>query len=104
MTSIEFIRQFKIGEYAIFDFVVSFLFALLISPILTKLFRIINLEIPRASWLYLTIPISILVHIIVGNITPMTRDFISLKGGVFIKILIVALVILGIRLITIIRK
>lgn len=72
MTTIEFLRQFKLGEYAIFDLVASFFGIYLLSPFLSKIFKKIRLDIPKVNWLYLTLPIGILAHILVGNITPMT--------------------------------
>ncbi len=72
MTTIEFLRQFRLGGYAIFDFAVSFIGIYLIAPLLSKFFRQIKIEIPRLSWMYLTIPIGILAHILSGSITPMT--------------------------------
>lgn len=104
MTTIEFLRQFKLGEYAIFDLVASFLGIYLLSPFLSKIFKKIRLDIPKINWLYLTLPIGILAHIIVGNITPMTRDFLDLNNSYLLKILIIGLLFFGIRGIKIIRN
>lgn len=104
MNTIEYLRQFRLGSYAIFDFAVSFLGIYLLSPVLSKIFSIFHLDIPKRSWLFLTIPISVLVHFLVGNITPMTRDVLDLHGHYILKILMLALLALGIRGIKIIRK
>ncbi len=72
MSTIEFLRSFRIGGYAVFDFVASFVGIYLIAPLLSKLFRQIRIEIPILSWMYLTIPIGILAHVLSGSITPMT--------------------------------
>jgi len=77
MITIEYLRQFRFGEYAILDFAVSFLGIYLLSPLLSKTFLKINVEIPKKNWLYLTLPISIIAHLIVGTITPMTKSFIG---------------------------
>lgn len=104
MNTIDFLRQFRIGEYAIFDLVASFLGIYLLSPLLSKIFRKVRLEIPKKNWLFLTLPIGILTHILVGKITPMTRDFLDLQGNYILKIIIIGLLILGIKGIKIIKK
>ena len=104
MFNIEFLRSFKLIDYAIFDFVASFLGIYLLSPILTKLFSIIKLKVTRKSWLLLTIPVSILVHYLVGNITPMTEDFLNLNAHYVLKGIIILMTYLGIKDIKIIKK
>jgi len=97
MITIEFLRSYKLLDYAIFDFVVSFLGVYLLSPILTKLFLLFKIKVSRKSWLLLTIPVSILVHYLVGNITPMTKDFLNLNGSYLLKIIIISLTYFGIK-------
>jgi len=97
MTTIEFFRQFRFGEYAIFDLTVSFLGIYLFSPLLSKIFRKFRVDMPKRGWLLLTLPISILVHLLTGNLTPMTKNFIDMHGHYVLKILIIGLAILGIR-------
>ncbi|MDA3814927.1 MAG: hypothetical protein PF549_01005, partial [Patescibacteria group bacterium] len=104
MIPIEFLRQFRFNEYAIFDFVVAFLGVYLLAPLLSKIFLKLRIDIPKKSWLLLTLPIGILAHIIVGNITPMTRDFITLDDHYFLKIIIIGLAILAIKDIKIIKS
>lgn len=103
MISIEFLRQFKLGEYAIFDLVVSFLGIYLLSPFLSKIFKKIRLDIPKINWIYLTLPIGILAHLLVGKITPMTRDFLDLNSSYLLKILIVGLLFFGLKNIRIMK-
>lgn len=104
MNIIETLRQFKIFEYAIFDFVVSFLGIYLASSWLSKIFLKMGIYVPKNNWLYLTLPFSILVHLVVGNITPMTRDFINLQGNYLLKILIIILLFLGLKGIKRVKK
>ena len=104
MIPIEFIRQFRFGEYAIFDFAAALIGIYLLSPLLSKLFRRLRLDIPKKNWLFLTLPLGILAHILVGNITPMTRNFIDIHSHYILKILILGLLILGIKGIRIIKK
>ena len=104
MTTIEFLRQFKLGEYAIFDLVASFLGIYLLSPFLSKIFKKIRLDIPKINWIYLTLPIGILAHLLIGKITPMTRDLLDLNSSYLLKILIVGLLFFGLKNIKIIRR
>ena len=103
MITIEFLRSFKISEYAIFDLTASFLGIYLLSPILSYLFRFIKLDIQRVSWFYLTLPLSILIHVLVGKYTPMTKYFFDPSGHYLLKIFIITLFILGLRGISIIK-
>ncbi len=104
MIPIEFFRQFRVGEYAVFDFVVAFLGIFILSPLLSKLFSKIKLDIPRKSWMYLTLPIGIISHLLVGRITPLTRDFIDIHSHYILKIIILGLIFFGTKDIRIIRK
>lgn len=104
MFSITYLRQFRIGEYAIFDFAVSFLAVYLLAPLLSKLFLKLRINIPKYNWLILTVPISILVHLLVGKITPMTKNFLDLNGHYILKIVIIGLLVLGLRGIKIVKK
>lgn len=104
MIPIEFFRQFRISEYAVFDFAAAFLGIYLLSPLLSKMFLKLRINVPKQSWLFLTLPISIAAHLIFGNMTPMTKNFLDIHGHYFLKILIVGLLILGLRNIKIIKK
>ncbi|HRY82094.1 MAG TPA: hypothetical protein P5232_00095 [Candidatus Moranbacteria bacterium] len=104
MIPIEFLRQFRIGEYAIFDFVVAFLGIYLLSPLLSKIFLKLRIDIPKKNWLFLTLPIGIIAHLIVGKMTPLTRNFMDIHGHYVLKIIIFGLLFLGLRNITIIKK
>ena len=103
MPSIEYLRSFKFGDYAIFDLTVSFLGVYLLAPLLSKLFHLIHLDIPRASWLLFTLPLSILVHILVGNYTPMTSAFLDPSSHYLLKIFIIVILVLGILGIKVIK-
>lgn len=103
MISIEYLRSFRLGEYAIFDLASSFLGVLILSPFLIRLFRLIHLEIPLSSWMLFTIPIGIFTHIITSNHTPMTKYFLDPSGHYILKIFIIALLIVGLRGISLIK-
>jgi hypothetical protein len=61
-------------------------------------------RIPKHNWLYLTLPIGIVSHLLIGRITPMTEDFLDPGGHYILKIVILGLLILGFKGIKIVRK
>ncbi len=77
MDTLHFLRQFHIFDYAVFDLVASFVGIYLLSPVLSRFARWFRLDIPRQSWLLFTLPIGILIHILGGSYTPMTKDFLD---------------------------
>lgn len=95
MITIDFLRQFRIAGFAIFDLSVAFLGILILSPLLSWLFRKLGVEIPKRSWIFWTLPIGIITHLIIGRKTPMTTDFIDLSGHYVLKIFVLVLLILG---------
>lgn len=103
MATIDYLRQFRIGEYAIFDLVLSFVGIYLLSPLLSRIFRKFKIEITKQSWLLLTLPISVIVHLLTGNLTQMTRNFIDPNGHYILKFLIIVLSVLGIREIKVLK-
>jgi len=97
MEIIDSLRQYHIGNYAVFDFVLAFLGMYLLAPLLSKGFRKFGLVVPEKNWIFLTLPISVGAHLLVGNITTMTRDFLDPDSYYLLKIVILILFILGIR-------
>jgi len=98
MLTITSLRQFRIGEYAIFDFTVAFIGLAILSPLLSWLCRkLFKLEIPKKNWIILTLPIGIVTHLITGPITPMTKNFLDPAGHYILKIFILALLFFGLR-------
>lgn len=104
MNTIEFLRQFRIAWYAIFDLVVAFVGIYLLAPLLSKLFLKLKISVPRRNRVFLTLPLGILVHLLVWNITAMTRDFIDLHGHYVLKIVILISIFFGMKGIKIIKK
>jgi len=104
MISLEYLRQFRLGGYAMFDLSLAFLGIALLSPLLSKLFLKIRFYVPKLDWVFLTLPIGILVHLAFGNITPMTRDFFDLSGHWWLKAIILLSLFLGVRGMRVIKK
>lgn len=104
MISIEFLRQFRLGEYAMFDFFVAFLGIYLASPWLSKALLKLRIDVPKRNWLFLTLPIGIFVHVLIGTVTPMTRNFLDLQDHYILKIFILILLVFGLKGIKVIKK
>lgn len=104
MSILQFLRSFRFGEYAYFDLIVSFLGMYLLGPVLSKLFLKLKIKIPQKSWIYFTLPVGIIIHLLVRNSTPMTRDFIDLHGHYILKTVIIGLLLLGLKDIKRIKK
>ncbi|MBU0667567.1 hypothetical protein KJ951_04630 [Patescibacteria group bacterium] len=76
----------------------------LLSPLLSKLFLKFGISIPKTNWLFLTVPIGILAHLLVGTITPMTANFLDPSGHYILKIIILISLFFGIKGIKIVKK
>ncbi len=97
MITIENLRQYRLGGYAIFDLLASFLGIYLLSPLLSKIFLKLGIEIPKQNWLFLTLPLGIVAHLLAGTITPMTKDFLSPNTHYFLKLLVLISLIFGLK-------
>jgi len=97
MDLFEFLRQFRIGPFAVFDFAISYLGIYLLAPRLTKIFAKGKLYISRTDWLWLTLPIAILFHIVFAADTPLTKMVVDLNGFYAIKLLILIMLFMGLR-------
>lgn len=104
MITIDFLRQFRVGGFAIFDFATAFLGMLALSPLLTWLFRKVGIAIPKRNWIFLTLPIGIVVHLLIGRKTPITQEFLDLGSHYLLKAIILILFILGLTGIKRIKK
>jgi len=97
MDWLKFLRSFRLANYALFDLATAFLGVFLLAPFLSRLALKIGLKIPLSSWLLFTLPLGILTHLLVGNRTAMTRDFLNPNGHYLLKILIILLLLLGLK-------
>jgi len=92
---IETLRQYRILDYAVFDLLLAFVGMAILSPLLSKLFLKMGINIPKRSWVIWALPIGIVAHLLVGNITLMTGRFIDPSGHYLLKIVIAVLVVAG---------
>ena len=105
MLSIEYLRQFRIGPFTIFDTVSAYLGIFLLAPILLWLFSKVNLKIPVVFWVWLTMPISVLFHALFSQSTPVVKILSDPNQPQFYIVLLALLTMayMGLRKISIIR-
>lgn len=87
-----YLRLFKIGDYSIFDLVLTFLLAYLLSFPLKQF----GFGITRKQLFYLAIPFSIIIHKLFGIHTPLTDRFFNPKNYYVLKISMLYLTYKGI--------
>lgn len=95
MLSIEYLRSFRLGGYAIFDFAISFIGMAIIAPLLTKGVRKLGIEIPFCSWMLLVIPIAVLSHLLAGTDTRLTRQVLDPNGFYLQKAIVLICLIIA---------
>lgn len=66
MSTIEKLRSYRIGPFAIFDFTMTYLAAWYAAPYL-------DWYISREQLMWLAVPIGIIVHKLIGQNTPLNR-------------------------------
>ena len=104
MDFIEFVRQFRIGPFAVFDIAVSYLAVFLLASRLTNLARKAKLHILKAQWLWLVLPVSVIIHLIFGQETPLTRMALDPNNSYLLKLVILFMIFMGLRGIRITKK
>lgn len=102
MNLISSLRQFRIGGIAIFDLAVSYFGIYFLAPVLSKIFKKFGLLIGRKEWLWLTLPIGVMVHLLVGQETALNSMLLS-DGNYLVKIILIFMLWMGLKEIKIIR-
>lgn len=97
MNIIDLLRQYRVGPFAVFDFVISYLGFYLLSPFIIKLFLFFNLKINKTGIMWLVLPTSILVHILVGEYTPLTKMFLDGSEYYLVKAIVIFTIYMGIK-------
>lgn len=92
MNFIEVLRSYRIGPFAIFDFAATYLVAYLVGPYLKK----IGIPISREQFMYLVLPISILVHLVFKVETPLTKMVLATNDYFVWKGILILMIILAI--------
>lgn len=93
------VRQYRVGSFALFDTVVAYVGIFLLAPLLTKLFLKEYIAIPRASWMWLMLPISVVFHLIFSQNTPFMKMLVNPQQLQFYMatIMFFAMTYMGIR-------
>lgn len=99
MDSISLLRQFKIGPFALFDIVISYVSVFLLAPLLTKLFHKVHLRISRAAWLWWTLPIAVLFHLAFRQNTPFMKLLFDPSSFYLPAILLIIMVLMGVKVV-----
>ncbi len=96
MNLITYLRQFRFGGIAIFDLAVSYIGIYLLAPLLSKMTRKIGLNIGRTQWLWLTLPIGVLTHLLVGQQTAL-NEMLLRPGNYLIKTALLLMIVIGLK-------
>ncbi|MFA6353726.1 MAG: hypothetical protein WCW93_02230 [Candidatus Paceibacterota bacterium] len=90
-----FLRSFRIGPFAIFDFAVAYIAVYFIAPYLSKLFALVGIHVNREQWLWLTLPIAVVAHLIFKADTPFTKMILNPSGDWIPKLIIIGMLIMA---------
>ena len=97
MDIITTLRQYRIGQFSIFDFAISYLGVYVISPIIIYFLKYLNIHTTRTALMWLVLPVSIITHIVIGKYTPLTLMFLDSGGHYTIKVIIVVMLYMAWR-------
>jgi len=104
LNQLGFIFGFRLGPFRMFDFVGTYLVVFLLSPLLTKVALRFRLKIGKIQWLWLLLPISALVHLMINQDTALVRMLLDPNDYHIVKVLIIFMLIMGIKDIKIISS
>jgi hypothetical protein len=97
MNTIDYLRQYRVGQFAILDFTAAFIGIYLISPLIIRLFKLVGIKFQISNLMWLTIPISIIFHILFSTNTPLTKMFLDPSGYYLLKIAVTLMVYMGFK-------
>ncbi|GEM_PF-720223 len=97
MDYITLLRQYRIGPFTIFDTALAYAGILILSPLLTKLFFLVRIKIPLTSWLWLTMPLSVIFHIIFRQDTPLIRILFNSDEFYIAAVVLLFMTYMGLR-------
>lgn len=97
MITLTYLRSFRLGTFAIFDFALAYVGVYLLVPLLNKLISPIYHQLSHFQWMLLVLPIGIVFHLITGNMTPLTKQALDPSGYYLLKIILLAMLYFGLR-------
>ena len=95
MSNLTYLRHFRFLGFAIFDLTLAFLGMYLLSGFLSKMFLKIGVIVPQRSWVLWALPIGVITHLIFGQMTPMTKNFLDLHNHYLLKIIVLVFLVVG---------
>jgi hypothetical protein len=96
MNTITYLRQFRIGGIAIFDLIASYIGIYFLTPFLSKIAKKLGLDIGRKEWLWLTIPIGVIIHLLARQQTALNEMLLN-SGNYPLKIVLIFMIYIGLR-------
>ncbi len=97
MDYVTMLREYRIGPFTIFDTVLAYLGILIISPLLIKLFSLVRLKITLASWLWLTMPLSVIFHLVFSQDTPLIKVLLNSNNSYIALAVLLFMTFMGLK-------
>jgi hypothetical protein len=97
MDVINILRQYRIGPFTIFDVVTAYVGIYLLAPLLAKIFYKLHINISRSGWIWLTLPIAVVFHLIFHQNTPFMKMLLSPKSFYMPIIVLIFMTYMGLR-------
>lgn len=97
MSFVELLRQYKIGPFSIFDFVLAFGGVYILAPFIIRVLQRARIIITRTELMWLVVPLSVMSHLLVGSMTPLTQMAVNPKGDVVVKLVLLGMLYVGLR-------
>ncbi len=85
------------SEYALFDFVAAYFGMLILFPLLGRIAKSLHYDLHLSQVLWLTLPLSVLLHLLTGQFTPLTKYAIDPSGHYLLKMVLVVMLYMGMR-------
>ena len=104
MGFIEVLRQVRVGPFTLFDTLAAYVGIFLVSPLLSKLFAKFNISISKSNWLWLTLPIGVIFHLIFQVHSPFIKMLLDPNGNYLSKIVLIFMFFMGLKTIKRIKK
>jgi hypothetical protein len=97
MITLEYLRSFRICNLSVFDFATAYLGIYLLVPLLNKIISPTHRQLTHWQWMLLVLPISLIFHLLFGNMTPLTKLAIDPYSGYAFKVLLLVMLYFGLR-------
>lgn len=92
MTLIEALRQYTVGPFSIFDFVIAYAGFYVAAPFIIGGFRRFRIRATRATIMWLVLPLSVVVHVAVHTPTPLSKMVIDPSSNILAKLIVVTMI------------